>query len=217
MAKSSGGNAGCPCINVEQQLLSLTDRYCYLSDGTEGIKLTYGGACVPPTFGSAVCLQHDMIHDPSCSYDPTTTAVVAPYCFRPWCYVDRESCTRDSDERVYRSSYFDFDSGADIYFSYSTCNSTAEDWFEAQNTILVPQTMGGADILANVPSYNYPCKMTEYVLRIFYWMLFTMAQICSRKVNICQENHSYLLDPSIITILSLGAEFTLNISMILSR
>ena len=158
MAASSNGNAGCPCINISDKLSSLTDRSCILADGSSGVHLTLGGACVSPTYGSSACLQHEMIHDPICNYSAITSIVAPPYCFRPWCYVDVESCIKDSDERVYRSSYFDFDSEIDVYFSYSTCNSTADDWLEAQKTDLVASLLEGANILGNVPTYTLPCE-----------------------------------------------------------
>ena len=158
MAESSNGNAGCPCINVTQKLLSVSARHCELENGNIGTKLRHGGACVSPTYGSSICLQHEMIHDPACSLDDVDKAVVPPYCFRPWCYVDHESCKKNSYERVYRSSIFGYDSGVDIYFSYSTCNSTAEDWLVAQDTDLVPRTLGGVDIVCNVPMVLFPSE-----------------------------------------------------------
>ena len=69
---------------------------------------------------------------------------------------------RESYERVFRSSYFDEDTGVDIHFSYSTCNSTADDWLETENTYkLEASVMGGKDILANIPSYRVPSKSEQ--------------------------------------------------------
>jgi hypothetical protein len=174
----SRGNAGCPCINVTQELLSLSDRYCSLDNGDRGVQLTVGGACVSPTFGSSYCLQHDMIHDPACSNEAVSQTIVIPYCFRPWCYVDHESCMRDSDERVYRSSYFDVDSGIDVYFSYSTCNSTAADWYEAQGVDLTPRTLGGAEIVCNAPTFIYPGELPKgpflhYALDLLFLLILS--------------------------------------------
>ena len=38
--------------------------------------------------------------------------------------------TLDSEERAFQSSYITYESGINVYYSYSTCNSTAEDWFD---------------------------------------------------------------------------------------
>jgi hypothetical protein len=42
----------------------------------------------------------------------------------------------ESEERIFRSGYFDFDSGVDLFYSYSTCNSTAEDWLKEADGVL---------------------------------------------------------------------------------
>ena len=162
MAIYSTGNAGCPCINVTDALFSLTDRSCEMQQNGTGIHLHRGDACVSPTYGSDFCLQHDMIHDPACAPELVSKGeVVSPYCFRSWCYVDLESCTKDSDERVYRSYYFDDESGIDIYYSYSTCNSTADDWFDVlgQDTTSKSSALGGIDIVGSVPTYYFPCEL----------------------------------------------------------
>ena len=54
---------------------------------------------------------------------------------RVQCYVDAATCARESKERVFRSDYFDFDSGVDVYYSYSTCNSTAQPWLEVVDDV----------------------------------------------------------------------------------
>lgn len=36
----------------------------------------------------------------------------------------------DSEDRAFQSSYITYESGINVYYSYSTCNSTAEDWFD---------------------------------------------------------------------------------------
>ena len=52
--------------------------------------------------------------------------------------------------------------GVDVYFSYSTCNSTVDDWTSAQGMKIGPKGfMGGADIVANVPAYRPPCKLNR--------------------------------------------------------
>ena len=152
------GMEGCPCINTTTTLSSLTDRYCTLSNGQKGIQLTLGGSCVPFSYGSSTCQQHDLLHDPSCNLDQlftdqttlsnTTNNIVPAYCFRAFCYVDAKSCKRYSEERVYRSGYFGYEENIDIYYSYSTCNSTAEDWLDVENDIVGSRALGGIDIEA---------------------------------------------------------------------
>eukprot|EP00956_Cyclotella_meneghiniana_P038556 scaffold156105_cov73-Cyclotella_meneghiniana.AAC.1 len=173
----STGNPGCECIDESDALASLSERSCTLDDGSPGVVLKLReDACFSTSYGSSACLMHDMIHDPDCKKDQD---VIPPYCVRPWCYVDLASCIKDSDEMVFRSSYFGVDSGelffwhfahcispilihylalgVDVYFSYSTCNSTVDDWTSAQGMKLGPKGfMGGAEILANVPTYRSP-------------------------------------------------------------
>jgi hypothetical protein len=159
MTASTGtGNKGCVCIVVSQQLLLAPERHCELENGDTGVQLKYGGACVSPNYGSSACLQHEMIHDPACFNVSVNQDVVPPYCFRPWCYVDAEVCMRDSLERVFRSSYFDLDSGVDIHFSYSTCNSTAADWLEAQEMAMIPKIIDGENLVASIAGFSFPSK-----------------------------------------------------------
>jgi hypothetical protein len=66
-------------------------------------------------------------------------------------------------ERVFRSSYFDLDSGVDIHFSYSTCNSTAEDWLEAQETAMILKIIDGENLLANTPGFFFPSKFRMFL------------------------------------------------------
>lgn len=176
----STGNPGCECIDESDALASLSERSCTLDDGSPGVVLKLReDTCFSTSYGSSACLMHDMIHDPDCKKDQD---VIPPYCVRPWCYVDLASCIKDSDEMVFRSSYFGVDSGellfwhfvhcispilihylalgVDVYFSYSTCNSTVDDWTSAQGMKLGPKGfMGGAEILANVPTYRSPCEL----------------------------------------------------------
>mmetsp|Transcript_30169 Transcript_30169/g.56975 ORF Transcript_30169/g.56975 Transcript_30169/m.56975 type:complete len:185 (-) Transcript_30169:2071-2625(-) len=141
------GKQGCPCTNETATLSSLTKRICEValtpwSTGEIGIRLTLGGSCVPvPTsYGSSQCLQHDLLNDPACISDGDDT--IPAYCFQSWCYVNADECARDSNERVYRSSYFSFDSGVDMFYSYSTCNSTAGDWFEVESEMVTGTNLG---------------------------------------------------------------------------
>ena len=156
---AAASKEGCPCIDTTSSLSSLTDLYCtLLSDGsTIGVQLTAGGSCVPFTYGSSSCLPHDLIHDPKCTLDQLFSVsngvnatksnyiIVPSYCFRSWCFVDPNTCKKQSDERVYRSGYFGYDTDVELFYSYSTCNSTADDWLEVEDNI-VGHTLGGIGI-----------------------------------------------------------------------
>jgi len=113
------------------------------------------GFCVPISYGSSKCLQHDLHNDPACFGDGDDIIIPA-YCFRPWCYVDADVCVRESNERVYRSSYFNINSGVDVFYSYSTCNSTADDWLVIGNGKVAHVNLGHITIKANVPTYVVP-------------------------------------------------------------
>jgi hypothetical protein len=63
---------------------------------------------------------------------------------------------KNSDKRIYRSDYFSFDSGIDLFYSYSTCNSTADDWFAAN--VAANDILNGVSILTNVPTYQLPSE-----------------------------------------------------------
>jgi hypothetical protein len=179
----SAGKAGCPCINTTSTLASLTNRYCILPDGkSKGIhQSTLGGSCVPFSFGSNQCLQHDLLYDPRCTLDEinkiqqgidsnsnssstnsAAAAIVPSFCLQPFCYVDAETCRKNSIEKVYRSSYFAFDSlsrddyghniqnpifDVDIFYSYSTCNATADDWLKVEEDFVDSNRFfGGIDL-----------------------------------------------------------------------
>lgn len=159
------GKNGCPCANTTASLALFPDqdRRCQLPDGDDGIRLVSDGAlgaCVPFSYGSSRCLQHDLLHDPGCREDPVAGDRVVPaYCLRMWCYVNVATCTTESDERAFRSSYFPRGSGVNLFYSYSTCNSTAEDWFAVEEDILGSASkFGGISIAANIPTYNIPSE-----------------------------------------------------------
>ncbi|KAL7491052.1 hypothetical protein ACHAWT_000530, partial [Skeletonema menzelii] len=137
-------------INQTSILASLLDnRDCTTANGLPGIYLTLGGSCVAYDYGSSACLQHDLIHDPICQGDPST-AVVRPWCFQSWCFVDANSCKKNSEEVIYKSSYFP--PQYDIFYSYSTCNST--DYFTQSTDTL--SVAGGVNITAAVPTFQHP-------------------------------------------------------------
>ena len=151
------GNSGCSCINTTDTILQVQGRECTLQDGSRGVYAGNIRMCVAPSYGSSFCKQHDLISDPDCSLTDNNLDehLIPQYCSRPWCYVDLQQCKK-SKEIIYRSSYFDTDTGVDVFFSYSTCNSTSDDFFEAQETALVLNGLGGIDMLANIPTYYYP-------------------------------------------------------------
>jgi len=151
------GSKGCSCINVTDTLASLSERRCDLPNGGIGIRLTViGGQCVPFSYGSSLCLQHDLLYDPLCDVNKAAERIIPAFCLKPWCYVDVHTCRKESQERVFYSSYFSRDSGVDLYYSYTTCNSTADDFLEAVSDIAGDRPFGGASIDAAIPMYMYP-------------------------------------------------------------
>jgi len=145
----STGNEGCNCINQSSVLASLQNRDCTTDTGQPGVYLNLGGSCVARDYGSSACLQHDLLHDPNCQGDLSTTAV-PPYCFQTWCYVNANSCRKNSDEKIKKTEYFS--PSNDIFYSYSTCNST--DYFS--QGIDSKSVVGGLNVTASIPDYQYP-------------------------------------------------------------
>jgi hypothetical protein len=163
-------NKGCPCADISSIISPITSRKCTLPiTGQNGIQFSIGGACFPYSYGSSQCLQHDLLHDPSCPLDKIGEKPVEAYCFRPWCYIDANACIKNSYERIYRSDYFSFDSGIDLYYSYSTCNSTADDWLADKDAKTNDAIFRGVSILATVPIYISPseCIIYNYMRKNF--------------------------------------------------
>mmetsp|Transcript_1544 Transcript_1544/g.3190 ORF Transcript_1544/g.3190 Transcript_1544/m.3190 type:complete len:753 (+) Transcript_1544:97-2355(+) len=149
----SNGNEGCRCLNKTAELASLTERACTTPSGEPGIILTLdNGACAPLHYGSSVCQPHDLVYDPNCDVSLATNSNFPHYCFQSWCYVDADACVRDTDNAVYRSSYFPVESGVDMFYSYDACNSTGNSWME----FVERRALGGIHIKASVPSYLEP-------------------------------------------------------------
>ena len=119
MTSGTNGQDGCGCIDASSTLASLIERSCQTSsDGQSGIMLTAEGPCVPYSYGSSSCLQHDFIHDPKCSLDVDGAlegegADYPAYCIHPWCYVDVQTCMQ-SDERSFRSGFFSENDGVHL-------------------------------------------------------------------------------------------------------
>ena len=62
---------------------------------------------------------------------------------------------RESEQRVYRSDYFrnDDQQEGDLFFSYTTCNSTEDDWIQFQEeSSEKARVLDGVDIKAAIPS-----------------------------------------------------------------
>jgi len=154
---------GCPCIDVSSLLASIPSRSCQLSNGEIGVKLSVEVGCVPLSFGSSNCVQHDIFYDPSCSLNITTKRSIPSYCVRSWCYVNAESCMKDSYEIIIRSSYFPFNSGINLFYSYTKCNSTADDWLAAGKKYDNKKMNKNITIRANVPEYIVPCKSMIFI------------------------------------------------------
>mmetsp|Transcript_12799 Transcript_12799/g.25708 ORF Transcript_12799/g.25708 Transcript_12799/m.25708 type:complete len:724 (-) Transcript_12799:683-2854(-) len=149
---SSTGGTSCPCLNKTAELASLTERACTTPSGEPGIILTLdNGACAPLHYGSSVCQPHDLVYDPNCDVSLATNSNFPHYCFQSWCYVDVASCAKTTNA-VYRSSFFPANSGAELFYSYDTCNSTTEDWL----SVLERDSVGAVEIKANVPAYQKP-------------------------------------------------------------
>ena len=145
----SSGNEGCNCINQTSVLASLQNRDCTTATGQPGVYLNLGGSCVAYNYGSSACLQHDLLHDPICQSDLSTTTI-PPYCFQSWCYVNANTCKKKSDEKIKKTLYFSPQN--DIFYSYSTCNST--DYFSQGSDS--KSVVGGISVTASIPDYQYP-------------------------------------------------------------
>eukprot|EP00585_Thalassiosira_rotula_P003175 CAMPEP_0196133054 /NCGR_PEP_ID=MMETSP0910-20130528/2434_1 /TAXON_ID=49265 /ORGANISM="Thalassiosira rotula, Strain GSO102" /LENGTH=940 /DNA_ID=CAMNT_0041392735 /DNA_START=39 /DNA_END=2861 /DNA_ORIENTATION=+ len=150
---SKDGNEGCPCTDASDILRSFPDRSCRLPDGQDGIMLNAEALCVPYTYGSTVCNHHDLIYDPKCDTSKELGEDDIPaYCIRSFCYVDAVTCRQSSEERVFRTDRFPRDDNVDLFYSYSTCGSTDEDWIQNLNE----SELSGKTILAIVPEYSSP-------------------------------------------------------------
>jgi len=108
-----------------------------------------------------------MLHDPNCQNRlnspqlngfATTSPHMSRYCFQAWCYVDRDKCKRDSSQEVFASGYFSSSNDAthnSLFYSYTTCNSSAQDWLDYQDATarLDNDVLGGASLYVTVPAF----------------------------------------------------------------
>lgn len=142
--QNTAGKTSCPCIDATDTLSKLANCGGKYGDTQLGILTNQLGRtiCVPITHGTS-CKTHDFTNDPRCvggddqSYDdlnvsnsPVKGQIAPGYCFKQWCYVDKETC-KDSSELFYQS---DLISDPSLFYSYSTCNSTAHSWLSFQTT-----------------------------------------------------------------------------------
>jgi hypothetical protein len=151
---TSTGNEGCPCIDASEILSTLDERFCQTESGERGVLLAPEmAACVPLYYGSNACLQHDMLYSPECQgvLDDSTA-----FCLHRFCYVDAESCKYNSNETLMRSDYFGRPplgfgdtSYVNLFYSYTTCNSSPNDWetYKADN-LQDNAILGGASLLS---------------------------------------------------------------------
>jgi len=82
---------------------------------------------------------------------------VPAYCANSWCFIDLETCKSESSELIFRSDYFPIDTGVDLFYSFSTCNSTADNWLghiDAEKEHIT--VLNGKSITATVPIYAHP-------------------------------------------------------------
>ncbi len=77
-----------------------------------------------------------------------------------WCFVDGNSCKRNSEEDLYKSDYFP--PQYDIYYSYTTCNSTDYFWQQHVGSSATNASVaGGVNISAAVPGLYNPVLLKE--------------------------------------------------------
>eukprot|EP00591_Stephanopyxis_turris_P018071 CAMPEP_0195539896 /NCGR_PEP_ID=MMETSP0794_2-20130614/50295_1 /TAXON_ID=515487 /ORGANISM="Stephanopyxis turris, Strain CCMP 815" /LENGTH=748 /DNA_ID=CAMNT_0040673955 /DNA_START=67 /DNA_END=2310 /DNA_ORIENTATION=+ len=149
-ANRSTGKDGCPCIDASKILASHAkeERSCETPE-FEGVRVS--GSCFPFSYGSNVCLPHNLLLDPICKRDPP----IPRFCEKSWCYVDLEKC-RNSPELVHRSDWFPLDS--DLFYSYSTCDSTGSslEYLEYIKGLREENVLKDMSITVTIPNYNYP-------------------------------------------------------------
>jgi len=103
--------------------------------------------CHRLNYGSKFCRKWDW-NTTNCKVDADSTGV-EQYCFESWCYVDKNKCTELSDERVHVSDYFP--TARELYYSYTTCNSTESSWLKSDQDYENSNVLGGEALLAAVP------------------------------------------------------------------
>ena len=107
-----------------------------------------GGSCYPINFGSHSCQAHDFGVDPLCS--SVADGERPLYCQNQWCYVDPTKC-KDSDHLYYKSTFLGLRQ-QEVYYSYSTCNSSNTDW-DNFNTF---NKLANVDVTITIPGLWEP-------------------------------------------------------------
>jgi len=156
--------SSCPCINAVNVFSTLVNcggwEMREKNSSPSGVLVDYLGSvqCVPINFGTH-CKQHDLAHDPKCSsageviYDNGVARQPIPapeYCFDQWCFVDKATC-KNSTELFYRTSTSTL-SEANLFYSYSTCNSSAQAWLSFQTM----KSLEGKSVRVTIPGYVPP-------------------------------------------------------------
>lgn len=156
------GSVSCPCIDASAILTataalaagagSTSFSTTVQSSSCSADELVYsaggflqGSACYPKTYGSLSCNAHDSGLEPFCESGPSPSPA---FCLQPWCYVDASRC-KLSEHAMFLSDYF---AGAKLYYSYSTCGGSADDWERFKTT----SVLDGQYIVATVPGLEYP-------------------------------------------------------------
>jgi Bacterial extracellular solute-binding proteins, family 3 len=137
--------ASCPCIDASEILAKHSNCLQEIT-GEPGIR--YQEVCFPLTFGSSRCAPHDVGLDPRCptAANGENATSVPDFCGEEWCYVDLQTC-RLTPELVYRTSNFGDQSDMELYYSYSVCNASADQFLSYQTT----QSVQGVTLRAAFP------------------------------------------------------------------
>jgi len=115
----------CPCINSEAKLAKYEEDVLFDSRNP-----------LPLSYGSSQCDTHDYNVFTGCIV--SENEYIESFCNDEWCYVDKASC-RQSTHEIYWTDLAVFNPELELYYSYSTCNST-DNWSEYQTNVVMNQT-----------------------------------------------------------------------------
>ncbi|KAL7535440.1 hypothetical protein ACHAXR_008753, partial [Thalassiosira sp. AJA248-18] len=143
----NAGKQGCPCLNSASTIASLPDRQCQLPTGENGLLLTPPAAAKPAShlhtaplraFNTTSCTIQNATLIQSTRREYHSRLLLTAILLRGCLGVCKNKNKKESlsEERVYRSSYFSHESEVDLFYSYSTCNSTADDWLVVEGDIV---------------------------------------------------------------------------------
>lgn len=178
MAKlfSSTGSSACPCIDTASILASSVRAKCVVDSGATTTLVTtptmmtmnatreqfngvyvrdaHGYRCYPLSYGSGGCNRHDLFSHPACADADADIKKKKkkkePFCEESWCYVDFDKC-KDSSELVFKSTFMAHRLENDLFYSYSTCNSTNY-W----DLFLSTQELKDETLTVTIPSLLHP-------------------------------------------------------------